>query len=214
MLTSIGHAFLNIAFGLYLILYLPQILHNSRSKPFASMSFIMHLMLLLAYSCDLFYGIARHMPWQYITVSIVGLGYLITQHLQWCLYHYQKKPKNGIKFLLPGVLLVLLPLTLFLHFPESKWQIQLQAWIARVCFLLHFFPQIIKYHRHELRRDAINIYYIGLSLCLSICDLIAAFCLHWDTANLLGSFVSLCLKLYLTTQIMLQPSWAYQNKWQ
>lgn len=213
MLSSIGHTFLNIAFGLYLILYLPQIWHNFRHKPFDRMSLLMHLMLFLAYSCDLFYGIARHMPWQYITVSLVGLSFLITQHLQWLAYRRQSKKNNNTHILLlQGMSIVFIPMTLFLFFPESKWQMQLQAWVARICFLLHFLPQILKYHRHDLRRDAINILYLSLSLCLSFCDLIAAICLHWDMANLFGSMLSLCLKTYLSIQIMFASFWSYQDR--
>lgn len=208
MLSSIGQAFLNIAFCLYLILYLPQIRHNMRHKPFDRMSLAMHFMLFLAYSCDLFYGIGRHMPWQYITVSLVGLSCLVTQHLQWCAYQYQVNPQEATKLFLQGVCLILLPFSLYLNFPESTWQMHLQAWIARLGFLLHFLPQIIQYHRQQFRRDAINIHYLGLSLCLSICDLIAAWCLHWDAANILGSVVSLSLKLYLCAQIVRQASWA------
>ena len=211
MNSTVGQAFLNIAFGLYLILYLPQIHHNMRHKPFARMSLAMHLMLCLAYSCDLFYGIGRQMPWQYITVSFVGLCCLMIQHLQWCAYRYHETPQKGIKLFLQGAILMLIPLCVYLNFPESKWQMQLQAWIARCCFLLHFLPQIIQYQHQKFRRDAINIHYLGLSLCLSICDLVTAYCLHWDTANLLGSLISLCLKLILSAQMIRQTFWTLQD---
>jgi hypothetical protein len=205
MLTSIGNIFLNIAFGLYLILYLPQIVHNALHKPFERMSLLMHFMLFLAYSCDLCYGLARHMPWQYITVSSVGIFFLSIQHLQWCLYRYQQKKTFGLQLMLQGLFILLVPVVLFRLYPDAKWQIQIQAWMARICFLLHFLPQIIQYQQRQLKRDAINLNYLILSLSLSICDLVAAYCLHWDMTNVLGSLTSLSLKLFLCLQITRKP---------
>ena len=58
----LGPIFLNLAFALYLIIYLPQIYHNAKYQAFENMSFLMHMMLLQAYCCDLFYGLSKHMP--------------------------------------------------------------------------------------------------------------------------------------------------------
>ncbi len=202
MSETIGHLFLNLAFGLYLILYLPQIYHNARHQAFQNMSFLMHMMILQAYSCDLFYGLSKHMPWQYLCVSVIGLVCLSTQHLQWFFYRLNKEHRKDVKMLLLGFLSILWPLLLCISFPGEVWQYKFQAWVSRILFLVHFIPQIVQYHQNKLPRDAINLSYLGLSITLSICDLISAVCLHWDNANQWGTFISLGLKTYLVYQIV------------
>ena len=198
----IGHFFLNSAFGLYLILYLPQLYHNARHQAFHNMSFIMHMMILQAYSCDLFYGLSKHMPWQYLCVSAIGLLCLSIQHLQWFFYRLNQQKKGDIFMLLLGLCSVAWPLLLWMSFPSETWQYKFQAWVSRILFLIHFMPQIIQYHQNKLPRDAISLYYLSLSISLSVCDLISAVCLNWDYANQWGTFASLGLKLYLVAQII------------
>jgi uncharacterized protein with PQ loop repeat len=201
MNSLLGHAFLNLAFFLYLIIYLPQIYHNAKYQAFENMSIIMHMMILQAYSCDLFYGISKHMPWQYLCVSFIGLSCLVTQHTQWFLFKLKQQKKWDWWFLNIGILALMLPFLLWYHFPHAIWQYQFQAWISRLLFFLHFIPQIIKNHQSQLKKNAISLYYLGLSIILSCCDLISAVCLNWDSANQVGSFSSLALKLYLFYQI-------------
>jgi uncharacterized protein with PQ loop repeat len=196
MLNNIGHLFLNIAFILYLILYIPQLIHNAKYQTFAHMSFLMHAMILQAYSCDLLYALTKGMPWQYLTVSCIGLSCLCIQHVQWVMFcRRQKQPRWSI-YLMLGCLIVLWP---FLMTTAPK----VYAWVARTLFLFHFLPQIIKYHRHPNERDAIDMRYLLLSMSLSGCDVAAAWCLSWDLPNLWGTFLSLLFKLYLFGQIIL-----------
>lgn len=200
MHNILGHFFLNVAFGLYLILYLPQLYHNARHQAFHQMSFMMHMMILQAYSCDLFYGLSKHMPWQYLCVSLVGLFCLLTQHLQWFFFRWKKHKNLDWMMLLMGVLCILWPMLLWYYFAQDTLQYKLQAWCSRVLFIIHFLPQIIKYRRNE-DRQAISLLYLSLSITLSLCDLIAAVCLNWEMANQIGSLISLGLKSYLSFQI-------------
>lgn len=201
MLDTLGHFFLNLAFGLYLILYLPQLYHNARHQAFENMSFIMHMMILQAYSCDLFYGFSKHMPWQYLCVSMVGLLCLFIQHVQWFYFRWKIYQKLDGPMMLMGVVCILWPMLLWYFFPHAVWQYKIQAWSSRTLFIIHFLPQVIKYHHHE-ERKAISLHYLSLSISLSICDLIAAVCLNWDKANQIGSLISLGLKSYLSFQIL------------
>ena len=193
MNATFGQFFLNIAFVLYFILYLPQLYHNAKYQAFKSMSITMHLMLLQAYSCDLFYAIGHHMPWQYLTVSLFGLSCIFIQHSQWMMATRAYKT-----FTISGCLIVLWPFSFWFFSHDAIWQYQIQAWVARILFILHFLPQIIKYHQNKSPRNAINMSYLGLSISLSSCDLLSAWFLHWEMANLWGSFLSLGLKLYLS----------------
>lgn len=201
MYEIFGHLFLNIAFCLYLILYLPQLYHNARHQAFEQMSLMMHMMILQAYSCDLFYGLSKHMPWQYLCVSMVGLLCLMTQHLQWVYFRWKKMNQLDIRLLGIGLVSLLWPMMLWYACPDAIWQYKLQAWCSRILFIFHFLPQIIKYHRHQ-NRKAISLYYLSLSMTLSVCDLLAAICLNWDMANQMGSLISFGLKSYLSLQIL------------
>jgi uncharacterized protein with PQ loop repeat len=196
MLDNIGHLFLNVAFVLYLILYIPQLIHNARNQTFAHMSFLMHAMMLQAYSCDLLYALTRHMPWQYLTVSCMGLICLCIQHAQWVSYCRRHHQPRWSSYLILGGLIVIWPLLI----PASP---KVFAWVSRAMFLFHFLPQIFKYHRHPNERDAIDMRYLLLSMGLSACDVGAAWCLSWDLPNLWGTFLSLLFKVYLFGQITL-----------
>jgi uncharacterized protein with PQ loop repeat len=202
MYSTIGHLFLNIAFVLYLILYLPQLIYNARHKKFEHMSFFMHIMLLQAYWCDLFYGMGRHMPWQYVFVSMIGVMYLLIQHGQWFFFNLKHHPEKNLALVVTGIISFLSPMLLYVFFMHQSWQIHLQAWVSRLLFIIHFIPQIIKYHQQPKERDAISLWYLNLSLSLSVCDLISAYCLRWDMANQWGSLISLGLKAYLYAQIL------------
>jgi len=195
MSVLVGNLFLNIAFCLYLILYFPQIYHNYRHTAFENMSFLMHLMILQAYSCDLCYALLRNMPWQYLCVCMIGLFCLAIQHLQWFKY---LKSRNRYYFLLLGCLIIIWPLVSYCMFSNYKFY----AGISRVLFLVHFIPQIYRYHQNKLPRDAVNQTYLAFSIIISICDLISAVCLNWDFANQLGTILSLGLKAYLYFQGM------------
>ena len=197
MQQTIGHLFLNCSFVLYLILYLPQLYYNAKEQKFSHMSVTMHFMLLQAYGCDLSYGIGRGMPWQYITVSVVGLFYLLVQHGQWFFYNLRHHKKYNLSFLLFGLILCFWPLM----FRQAS-HVHFQAWLSRLLFVAHFIPQIIKYNRHPNERDAVSLTYLTLSVTLSTCDLISAYCLKWDLANQTGSLISLGLKAYLYMQIL------------
>lgn len=200
MYNTLGHIFLNLAFGLYLVLYIPQLIHNSRFKNFAHMSFLMHVMLFQAYSCDLIYAVVKPMPWQYICVSCVGLICLSIQHIQWLMYCLKQKNNLFKPYVMTSCFVFGWPILLWL----LTNNLHIIAWCSRMLFLLHFLPQIIKYHTHPAERDAIDIKYLLLSLSLSACDLGAAWCLSWDLPNLWGTFLSLILKFILLGQIILQ----------
>lgn len=202
MQNTIGHILLNLSFILYLTLYFPQIVHNARYKKFQHMSFFMHIMLIQAYWCDLFYGLSRHMPWQYITVSVIGLIYLLIQHGQWFIFNLKDSNNHKARFIISGFITCFIPLLIFIMFRQQTWQIHLQAWVSRILFIAHLVPQIIKYQEHPDERDAISLWYLNLSLSLSACDLTSAYCLKWDLANQIGSLISLIIKGYLYAQIL------------
>jgi len=196
----IGMCCLNLSFGIYLVLYLPQLLHNAKYNTFSTMSKLMHFMILQAYACDLSYGLCKHMPWQYITVSSIGSIYLLIQHFQWIQFNQQYNLSNKLFYHL-GIFIFIWPMLLWCYYPTNTTQIQIQVWLSRLLFILHFLPQVIKNHQKNNSSDAISLVYLLLSYSLTILDFISAWCLKWDTANLTGSFIGLILKCCLMYQI-------------
>ena len=77
-----GSVSLNISFILYLIHYLPQLIHNQRDGQIKQLSLSFHYLLLLCYLADLNYGFGLNLPWQYRLVSAFGLACLLIQHYQ------------------------------------------------------------------------------------------------------------------------------------
>ena len=146
------------------------------------------------------------MPWQYLSVSAIGICYLLICQTQWILYNRKHQPQLNIPLMLSGLIIILWPSILWYLYPKALWQIHLQAWVSRILFIMHFLPQIVKYHRNEIQRNAISPYYIYLSLSLGLCDLLAAACLKWDTVNQMGSMISFVLKSYLYYQMWLLSS--------
>lgn len=202
MQDSLGHWFLNISFFLYLILYLPQLIHNTKKPTFRHMSSISHYMLLQAYSCDLFYALSQEMPWQYLTVSCFGTLYLLIQHCQWLRFNIKNDYSKNKQMNLIGLIIIGWPAWLWFWFQDANWQIQFQIWLSKTLFILHFLPQILKNQQKHNNIDAISTKYLGLSISLNFTDLISAYCLRWDTANIAGGVFSLLLKLVFILQII------------
>jgi hypothetical protein len=75
--SLIGSISLNISFILYLILYPSQIIHNQKS-----LNLSLHLLLYSLYLFDLCYSFSNQLPWQYKTVSIIGLLLVSIQQTQ------------------------------------------------------------------------------------------------------------------------------------
>jgi uncharacterized protein with PQ loop repeat len=198
---ALGQIFLNLAFSLYLILYLPQIIHNSRLQKFDQMSLGMHFMILQAYACDLCYGLAKNLPWQYLTVSCIGLFFLCIQHGQW--YRFKQKHSSNLSttFLILGFCSLIWPWLIYVHLPFN-WQMLINGWISRIFFIAHFLPQILKNKSRKTRVEVINRHYLMISITLSMVDLSAAYLLNWGNINIIGGMLSLMLKLYLSIQIL------------
>jgi uncharacterized protein with PQ loop repeat len=197
---SLGNLFLNLSLILYLFLYLPQIIHNARLKKFNHMSLSMHLMILQAYACDLCYGLSHQLPWQYLTVSCIGLFFICIQHGQWYWFKRQQLESKTLIFLCLGTIALSWP-WLIRYQLNFDWQLQINGWVSRVFFMAHFLPQILKNQQKSRSRAAINPLYLMFSIILSLLDLLAAYLLQWGWVNMLGGACSLSLKLILAKQI-------------
>jgi uncharacterized protein with PQ loop repeat len=202
MLTAaqIGAFSLNISFVLYLVVYLPQIIHNRKEKYIQDLSIMMHINLYFGYFFDLFYGFAHALPWQYKTVSIVGLSLLMLQNLQ--LMHYAWfKSKQTLYITLAILLISLMVFGYVLSGPKlTATTIDVLGYISRLCFISYLLPQLLKNHRLQ-SAYAISPIFVLLNLILAVLDLISSWCLHWGWPNQLGAPITLMMMLILWRQV-------------
>ncbi|PHQ80706.1 MAG: hypothetical protein COB66_04115 [Coxiella sp. (in: Bacteria)] len=199
MQQLIGNIALNISFLVYLVLYLPQVIHNLRRRSTEGLSFLMHIILVIGYTADMMYGFGRHMQWQYRVVSIVGLICLTVQHIQ--IGAYQKKlTANYVlaTLLIVGWLGYALYAMLTPNLPARIYiDAGLVAWGTGVVYTL---PQIWKNYRFASSMG-VSILFIYFDIISSSCDTISAWCLNWDYPSKFGSPIECVLGLFLLIQV-------------
>ncbi len=201
--AMLGAMALNCTFIVYVGVYLPQILHNRAEDHIVNLSPSMHLLLYAGYLFDLLYGFSQGLPWQYKTVSVVGLTLMLVQHLQ-LTRSLIKRRKQRLVYLywlvLAGSMLAIVYFfTVIGGLLALKTSLAL-GYLSRLCFLLYTLPQIIKNNALKLA-NALSVSYLYLSLLLTVLDMIAAWCLHWGWPNKLGDPVSLLMLSILLWQM-------------
>ncbi|MDP3705014.1 MAG: PQ-loop repeat-containing protein [Legionellaceae bacterium] len=198
----IGAISLNISLALYLIVYIPQIIHNRNNKYLQNLSISMHFILYISYCLDLIYGFSSHLQWQYKTVSAVGLVLLIIQHLQ---ITNHLKQGNQLRLATGYILFLLVTITFiscFLfteQFDVSQNTILAIGYLSRILFVMYTLPQIIK-NRTQASANAISINFLHINLVLAILDTISAWSLDWGWPNKLSAPITASLMLILLMQ--------------
>ena len=81
-MSYIGAISLNLSFYIYLIVYIPQVLHNKNIAHIKELSVWLHGLLFISCYADLIYGFSSGLPWQYKVVSIVCTVLVSIQHIQ------------------------------------------------------------------------------------------------------------------------------------
>ena len=218
MATSlIGSISLNISFILYLILYIPQIVHNRKSTNIAQLSLSLHLFLYSSYFFDLCYGFSSHLPWQYKTVSIIGLLLVGIQHIQ--LMRFFIINRYTLLARLSGIFLVLNFIAIYYFFEIKNGVLAPQTTllfgtIARVSGLIYCLPQILK-NKVSKSANALSLHFLYLNLTLALLDTISSWCLDWGWPNKLAAPVNIVIMLIMINQIKkynrAPQSWAYND---
>jgi uncharacterized protein with PQ loop repeat len=192
---ALGMLSLNMAFVLYLFVFIPQIWHNRRLDYLQNLSPVMHVVLYFGVLCDLFYGFSNHFEWQYRAVSAVSLCVLSVQQAQLIRFFYQSQRRRvcSIYILLSG--LVLSGLVYFFVGVEQSLSPALAltaGYLSRVCYQLYAIPQIVKNIR---LRDASGIsrYFLLINTMLLVLDLISGWCLDWGWPAKLSPPISLVM---------------------
>lgn len=198
---------------LYLLFLLPQLVHNLRSNNLEKLSFGMHTVLFCAYCADLIYGFGKNLPWQYKTVTIVGLLCLVIQHWQITSLKITNQSSSHSKtsktfFLVVSFLLFTFlggAVYLIFHNTLSPLWVDLLGWISQLGWLTYAIPQIYKNFRLS-SHQALSQWFVILLVLMTFCDSISAWCLDWGWPNKIGSPLSLLIKLLLLYQFMLFKS--------
>jgi uncharacterized protein with PQ loop repeat len=199
MQNLIGNIALNISFIVYLVLYLPQVIHNLRRKSTNGLSFLMHALLVIGYIADMMYGFGRHMQLQYRLVSVIGLICLGFQHFQ--IGYYQKPTANYIiaTVLLLGFLGYALYAIIGPALPAHEYiNAGYIAWAVGVVYTL---PQVWKNYRFSSALG-VSLLFIIFDIISSSCDSISAWCLNWDLPSKIGSPIEVALGFVLLIQTL------------
>ena len=201
---EISQISLNASFILYLIFLWPQIFHNWKHKELHNLSLGFHFLLFFSYIADLLFAFYQNMPWQYKTVSLIGLTCLLIQHFQ--LKHYYKfnsRLNKLFDFSLIFTLIILL--SSFFHLSQRqltpKFLPIILGFIANIGFVFYLIPQIIKNHlNNQKKAKSISLGFLILGFSINILDLISAISLNWPIASKLGCLASFLLKVILIIQ--------------
>ncbi len=199
MLKILGQISLNISFLIYVLLYLPQVLHNLRRHSVDGLSFLMHIFLVIAYIADVMYGFGRHMQWQYQMVSVVGLLCLVVQHVQFGCY----QQISAFYLTVTAFLMVSLSFALYAiilaQFPVSVYIAAGNvAWLTGVIYTM---PQIWKNYRFGSAMG-VSVGFIALDILSSSCDVVSSWCLNWDYPSKLGSPLEVMFGVFLLWQFL------------
>lgn len=202
---KIGDITLQLSFGLYICMLIPQLRLNLQRRSVEGLSWGMHLMMLVGMLCDIFYALAQKMPWQYLAVSFSVLGSLLLQHGQF--FAYRLADESGARRAPPGYL----PLSLgllglcVLAISQLGRASQLSAvffglgYAAQGLLLLSAAPQIIT--NAQLRSTAgVAAWFVGLQALGLVADTITSFSLNFGLPNKLGAPAALLQQLILLAQ--------------
>lgn len=202
-LNLLGNVSLNLSSFLYLILLIPQLIHNRKGKNLAGLSLGLHFILFTSYAFDLVYGISDDMPLQYRVVSVVGLILVLTQHMQLLKFHMQQRcyllMKFSLIFLFAQIFLSYYFFYKFFHGTLSHNAILMLGVIARGCEIIYCVPQIFK-NMAAKSSIGVSFHFICLNILLAVLDTMAAWCLNWELPNKLVGPINIFIMFVIMFQ--------------
>ncbi len=199
---ALGMVSLNIAFILYLFVFIPQIWHNRHLGYLQNLSPMMHLVLYIGVLFDLFYGFANDFQWQYKTVSIVSLIVLSVQHAQLSRFFYQRTQWRKLYLNVFITLMMLSSMYYFFvqeHHTLSVLSALMVGYASRACYQLYTIPQIIKNIKLQ-DAHAVSRHFLLVNTILLLLDTISGWCLDWGWPAKLSPPISLVMMSILIYQ--------------
>lgn len=187
MSEYIGYICLNIALVLYLIHYLPQLLHNRNAHNRAQVSIHFHGLLSICYICDLIFAFGMNMPWQYCLVSIIGVFCLLAQHFQLKKINQQKRLFSSYQALISFFSLLFF-ICIYIKLPQPFFLFI--GYISQAALWTYTLPQIWQNHIYKQGRG-LNKLYLGMNLACASLDVVASTTLNWPTPAKIGALFGL-----------------------
>lgn len=201
-IQTIGHLTLNLSFCLYCIYFLPQILHNRKNNNRHQLSLGLHMLYILGFCADWIYAVGQQMPWQYKTVTAIGLVMMLVQH-------YQLRPNKTTPHSHKSAYYALTILALMLYAFTvnastnshilTRHDLDLVGLLSTICFTCTFFPQILKNYRTRTACGLSNTF-IKLTLLVASIDFVSALCLNWPWPSLLSPILLFAIHLGCLSQ--------------
>ena len=183
MSILVGNIALNIALSCYLIHYLPQLWHNRNKLYLQKLNLHFHGILCISYLCDLIYGLGVGMPWQYLSVSILGIVFLSIQTGQLMSLHRNNPvfaAYNGLS------LLVLMFFFILMVWPADKNFYIMVGFVEESTAVIFLIPAIYSNWRQK-NAQALSIKYLCVNFSYYGFNAIAAHNLDWPLPTKLGT---------------------------
>ena len=190
---TIGQITLNISFAIYLIQFIPQILHNIKDKvALSNISLLTQFGMLIVVLCNLVQAIGFNLNWQYLLIAMVYLIGITVQQLQISL-HKKKMSKviNLIFVMLLCIAILAMDSNLILVF-------QIAGIISLIVHFIYWLPQIYKNH-NQGKFTGYSDLFIIFALLGVICDLFTSILLAWPLIvkiNIFVMFVITCILVF------------------
>jgi len=199
---TLGEITLSISTIIYFMWFVPQIILNYQRKSTEGFSLWMHGLLLIGYTADLLYGFGQHMEWQYRLVTIVGLCFLLVEHVQIAHYNCRTSAQKWNFAALTTIVIILLIYAVmnFTWLHHGKRYYNVAGFISDLCWMTYVLPQIIKNFRQK-STQGLSIWFVIISLVLSGLDITSTFALHWAWPSILSECVTLVKKSILIFQV-------------
>ena len=193
---QLGYITLNISLMIYLVLFLPQTIHNQLYHKTKHISLWTHSLMLMAISLDLIYAIGSFINWQYILVDSVLLFFLMIQQFQ--ILNDNKCNKMYLHSI--GVIVymcIVMYIIAFINIYNQK--IEILGYISGFIYTVYWFPQLYKNFITKAA-NGFGIIYLILTMVVLTCDLISAVSLSWPMPSLLTSVFLIIITALLIFQ--------------
>ncbi|AIT09307.1 hypothetical protein LO80_04540 [Candidatus Francisella endociliophora] len=196
-MQTLGKITLNISFLIYLIQFVPQIIHNFREKhALNNISLLTQFGMLIVVLCNLIQAIGFNLNWQYLTIVVVYLIGITIQQIQ-ISFNNKHQSKN-----LNIIFVMLFFITILAISSKSYFIFEAAGTISLIVHFLYWLPQIYKNYKQQIFVGYGDLFIIFAWLGV-ICDLCSSFLLNWPIivkTNIIAMFVIISIlalqKLY------------------
>lgn len=192
-MQAIGQITLNISLFIYLVYFVPQIIHNHFNQKTFEISLWTHWGMLMANGLDLVYGYGYGLPWQYLLVTWISLSFLLLQ--QWQIYLQSSNCSCGQHLIVH--IFVITMIAMAFHPPKSA--LLIVGFVSVGLYSLYWLPQVLKNYRHKYV-EGFSVWFIALNAIALCCDLISASVLGWPLPSILSPILILTLLMILLLQ--------------